>query len=82
MLKMVDVSQYNIITNHVLLKQNASAVLIKSGQGTVDDPTFRDKLTKEQAVGQRTGPWHFYHADIPAQLQIDTFLKIWNSLAV
>lgn len=81
MLKVIDVSQYNVISDHALLKKNVSAVLIKSSQGNWEDPTFRDKLAREQAVGQRVGIWHFYHPDMQASQQIDKFLNIWHSLA-
>lgn len=81
MLKVIDVSQYNNITDHALLKQNAFAVLIKSSQGNWEDPTFRDKLAKERAVGQRVGIWHFYHPSMQAKDQIEKFLNIWHSLA-
>ena len=61
MLKIVDVSMYNTITDYALLKQNVSAILIKSSQGVLEDKTFRDKLAGAQAVGLRAGVWHFYH---------------------
>lgn len=80
MLKVVDVSLYNIIGDYALLKQSVSAILIKSSQGTVEDPTFRAKLAGSRGAGLRAGIWHFYHPDMPAQPQIDAFMKIWKSL--
>ena len=72
---------YNTITDYALLKQNVSAILIKSSQGVLEDKTFRDKLAGAQAVGLRAGVWHFYHPDMGASQQIVAFLKIYSSLA-
>ena len=80
MLKIVDVSLYNAVTDWSLLKANVSAVLIKSSQGTVEDKTFRDKLVNAQAIGMRVGIWHFYHPDMEWKPQADKFLAIYNSL--
>ena len=81
MLKIVDVSQYNTITDYTLLGQNVSAVLIKSSQGVVEDRTFRAKYAGATGDGIRTGIWHLYHPDMDAKSQIVKFLAIYNSLS-
>jgi GH25 family lysozyme M1 (1,4-beta-N-acetylmuramidase) len=80
MLKIVDVSQWNVITDWALLKANVSAILIKSSQGVIEDPTFRIKFAGAQSVGLRAGIWHFYQPDMDANQQIIAFLKIFSSL--
>ena len=82
MLKIVDISLYNTVTDWTLLKANAAAVLIKCGQGTMEDPKFRTNLAGAQKAGLRVGIWWFYHPDMAAQLQIDKFVSIYNSLTV
>lgn len=82
MLKMVDVSQYNVINNYELLARNVSAILIKCGQGVREDITFRNKYDNSLKVGLRTGIWFFYHPDMEAKPQIDKFISIYNLLDI
>jgi len=82
MLKIVDVSQWNNITDYALLKESAEGLLIKSSQGIVEDPTFITKLSGAQKVGMRVGMWHFYHPDMAWKPQADKFLQIYDSLAL
>jgi GH25 family lysozyme M1 (1,4-beta-N-acetylmuramidase) len=79
-LKIVDVSQWNVITDWALLKESCEGILIKSSQGIVEDPTFRLKFAGSKSNDMRVGIWHFYQPDMDWKIQADAFLKIYNSL--
>jgi GH25 family lysozyme M1 (1,4-beta-N-acetylmuramidase) len=63
-----------------LLAKNVSAVMIRTGQSTFEDTEFRKHYAGARAAKIPIGLWHFLQPDTPAQGQVDSFLKIYNSL--
>ena len=68
--------------NGPLLAKSVSAVMIRAGQGIWEDPLFR--LHYQLCIDNKIpfGFWWFNQPNMIAQYQIDSFMKLWNSVPI
>jgi len=64
------------------LAKSVSAVMVRAGQGTWEDPLFRQnyKICIDNKIP--FGIWWFCQPNMVASYQVNAFMKVWNSLEV
>ena len=78
----IDISYCQNLINWAILKLLGIAVVIRMGQSTYEDSMFRTHYENAVKYGVPFGVYWFFQPNFSAALQVEAFLKIWNSLPV
>lgn len=68
--------------NYDKLSTIVSAVMIRAGQNTWEDPLFRQHYAGVLAAKIPFGIWWFLQPNYPSDPQVDAFLTIWRGLPI
>lgn len=68
--------------NYPTLATSVSAVMIRAGQNTWEDPLFVQHYAGTVAAKIPFGIWWFLQPNWPSDPQVDAFLKIWYQLPI
>jgi GH25 family lysozyme M1 (1,4-beta-N-acetylmuramidase) len=79
--KVIDISLWNGTIDWAKLKVLGVGVIARIGQYNFEDTRFREHYANALKHGVPFGVYFFYQPNAAPQVQIDTFLKIYNSLS-
>ena len=78
----IDISYCQQLINWAILKVLGIGVIIRMGQSVYEDTLFRTHYENAVKYGVPFAVYWFFQPDLSASLQVQAFLKIWNSLPV